>query len=172
MFIVFFYFFCISAVSVVISPLSFLFCLFGSSLQDWSAPTVRGATEYSSTGAAHQEVCSVVLPVIRCVGSQSMLFWTLPSAPPQLWNAGLGVPQALCSQSHQRRFVVTDPLKSRIRTTVVTHLDMPWELWKQPRPLPCLHVCAFTKPTSSNSGSAPDTGAHVIYLDDPQALSL
>ena len=45
-------------------------------------PTVREATEYSSSGAVHQWVCSVVSPFMHCASSQITLLLALLSAPP------------------------------------------------------------------------------------------
>ena len=79
---------------------------------DWSTSTGRGVTEYSSAGAVHQEVRSVVLSGTHCARSQSTLLLTLPSGPPQLWECRTRCPQALCSQSHQHRSTGTDLLMS------------------------------------------------------------
>ena len=84
---------------------------------------------------------------------------------------GLGVLQALCSQSHQCRFISADLLKLGIGTTTVVHLYLPWELWNQSSPQLCLCMCPPTKTAAAITGLTPVTGAPVIHLDVQQALS-
>ena len=82
-----------------------------------------------------------------------------------------GVPQALCLQSHQRKSTSADPLKSGTTTAVVAHLDPPWELWKQRRPCPSLHVRAPTEPTDAKARPIRAAGAPVVHSDVVQSLS-
>ena len=87
-----------------------------------------------------------------------------------------GVPEALHSQSHQSRCAGTDPLESGARAAVmpIPHcfnycsfvmlsevwegyascLDLPWELWKHPRPWPHPSVCVSSKSTVTNPSSS------------------
>ena len=54
--------------------------------RNWSSPTGRGTTVYSSTGAVLWGLRSVVWPVTCSVGSQTTLLLALPSALPQPWQ--------------------------------------------------------------------------------------
>ena len=96
-----------------------------------------------------------------------------PASTVRMQAVGPGVPPVLYSQSHQHRSIGADPLKSSTRTSVVMHLDLPWELWKQPRHGPTsMCACLPAKPTAANAGPAPDTGAPIVHLDILHTLSL
>lgn len=56
--------------------------------QDYSTSAGKGATEYSSAGAVHQEVHSVASPFTHCVGSQSILLLALHQSHLNHGNAG------------------------------------------------------------------------------------
>ena len=115
----------------------------------WNSPTGRRATKYSSARAIHWWVCSVVWPFTLCAGSQSTLLLALPSAPPQLWECQQ---LALVSLRHCfHKATSADPLKSGPRTTVVMHLDLLWELWRQLRSWPGPHMHTPTKPPAAKT---------------------
>lgn len=111
-------------------------------VQELSTSSVRGATESSSAGAVHwgSVLCSVTC-YLWCRLSKYTL-WHCPQRHLNHGNASShpSVPQGLYSQSHQFRYVGTNPLKSGTRTTTITHLDPPWEPRNQARSWPHLHV--------------------------------
>lgn len=110
---------------------------------------------YSSTGAVHWEHhslgahCHPLCGLTKC----SVVVGTVPGPASTLdmLSLSLDVPQALCSQSHQHRFVGTDLLKSGTGTTIVTHLDPLWELWSQRILWPCRHMHTVAKPAAANA---------------------
>jgi len=59
-----------------------------------------------------------------------------------------------------------DPPKSGTRTTVVTLRDLPWELWRQPRPWPSL-ACMGIRPQSPQSQTHPSCGGTQCPLGCP-----
>ena len=122
-------------------------------------------------GSALCALCGVCHPL--CGLTKYMVFDTAlsPTSTMGMQVIGLGVLQALCSQSHQCRFISADLLKLGIGTTTVVHLYLPWELWNQSSPQLCLCMCPPTKTAAAITGLTPVTGAPVIHLDVQQALS-
>ena len=105
------------------------------------------------------------------MGSQSTLLLALPSAPPQLWECQQSALVSLRDCFHKA--TSADPLKSGPRTTVVMHLELLLELWRQLRPwlvpAPCMHMP--TKPTAAKGRPIPAAGAPIVCLDVPQVLN-
>ena len=95
-----------------------------------------------------------------------------PTSTVRMQAVSPGVPQALCSQSHQHRSAGNDPLKWGSRTTVVTHLNPLLELSKQCRLQPSLCVHAPTNHRAAKARLVPATGAPIVHLDVLQALSI
>ena len=102
---------------------------------DWSAPTGRGAIEWSSTGAVHLWVCSVVLLVTCFVGSHCCWHHARPR-----FNPEDGSNQPWCPSD-----VVF--IRPPVQTQWVTCLHPLWELWRGLTPGPssgpvwCVHAC-------------------------------
>ena len=107
----------------------------------------------------------MVSPITRLIKYTVVGTSLRPASTVRMPEIGPGVPQVLFSQNHQCRSIGTDPLKSGNRATVVAHLDPPWELCKQPRPWPCLHICTPYKPTDSKSRPVPAVGVPIVHLD-------
>ena len=98
-----------------------------------STPAGRGANEYSSAGAAHQEVHSVES---RVTPACSQSCWQCPRPRLSHGNAGNwpGCPSGAVLTKPQEQIC----LSQAPGPTVVAHLDPPWELRNQPTPRPHL----------------------------------
>lgn len=109
-------------------------------------------------------LCSVTRHVL--CGLTKHTCWHCPqrTSTVGMQATGPGVPQAVCSQSHQHRTLGANPLKSGTGMAVVMQGDPPWELWKQPRlwPWPCVHTPP--KPTAAKARPTPATGAPAVRL--------
>ena len=99
-----------------------------------SAPTGKGAAEYSSARAVNQWHCSVVLSVTHFAGLQSAPRLALRLAPSHLWKCWQW---ALVSIRYCfYKATSTDALKSSSRTVEVVYLDLLGAQWRQLRPWP------------------------------------
>ena len=74
---------------------------------DWNSPTERGASEYSSARAVHQQVSSLVSPFTCC-------FWPCPQPHLNYGNARSALGSLRCCF---HKTTSTDPLKSGPKTT-------------------------------------------------------
>ena len=133
--------------------------------QDWSISAER-ATEYSSAGAVHLEICGVACHLLCMLTKYTC--WHCPWPASTVGQAiGLSVPKVLCWQSPS-----ADPLahwlKSGTRTAIVTHLDPSWELQNQLIHWLCLTVPHLAKPTAASTRPAPVRA--VLCSDVLQAL--
>lgn len=109
---------------------------------------------------------SVVLPATSCVGSGTHCCWHCPP-PLQLWECRRSAWMSCrcCVQCHQHGFVGTDLLKSG---TGIAMAEAPGPAVGTTAGTPALPP-RVTKPTATNQGPAPSTGAPVICSDVPQA---
>ena len=131
----------------------------GRGRQNWSTPTGRGATEYSSARAVHQWACSVVSPVTHCVGSKSTLLLALSSAPSQPMPA---ISQVLFSQGYRCRptDVRSQDCSSCAPGSIVGAMEAAQTL-AQP-----------TKPTTIKGRPVPPARAPTVPSDILQVLNL
>ena len=137
---------------------------------DTEALLGKGTTEYCSAGAVHWGVCFAMSPKTYCVSSQSTLLLALSSSLVSCGNAGF---RPWCPLG--TAFTKLPVRIHQFRSSEVWYQDQiitVWELWKQLRPWPSLHVHTPTQPTTSKARPVPALGTPIVYLDVPQVLSI